>query len=182
MVNNAANAKLKECFETKHGIKFYCHINPLEVSALRGLAAEKAKRYMDLNITERSLKQLLIECKTLAGSNDLVGAFSIIQEIEYRVNFLSEEHSILDLSSIYFFLEDEDPEEPSEVHNRKKHAIFEQDHQAKVFFLRIGLGIAKKYSQKQEDDTLSYLEDNKILSERIRRYIAPESQLNSIST
>ena len=182
MINNAADQKLHECFKTKHGIKFYCHINPLEVSALRGLAAEKAKRYMDLNITERSLKALLIDCKTKAGANDLVGAFAAIQEIEYRVNFLSEESSILDLSCIYFFLEDEDPDEPSEIHNRKKHEIFEQDREAKVFFLKIGLSIAKKYSPKQEADTLNYLEENQILSERLRRYIPLESQLNSMNT
>lgn len=179
MVNNAVNPKLKEAYKTRTGVKFFCYINPLEVSALRGLGAEKAKRYMDLNITERSLKALLLDCKTRAGANDLVGAFSVIQEIEYRVNFLAEEHSILDLASIYFFLEDEDPEEPSEVHNRRKHSIFEKDSEARGFFLRIGLSLAKKFSEKQEQDILNYLEENKILSERIRRYISLESETSS---
>lgn len=183
MIDNSKNPKLKEVYTTKDGTKFYSFENPLDISALRGLASDKAKRYMALNITERSLKALLTEIRTAAGQNDLMKAFSIIQDIDFRLRFLAEENSVLDLACIYFFLVDEDPDEPSETFNRKKHKIFETDLKAKAFFLRIGLSLADKYSEQQEKDTLSYLEEpeTKILSERILRYISIESELNSIS-
>jgi hypothetical protein len=178
-INNSKNPNLSFVYEAKNGAKFYSLVDPFTISAIRGISAEKAKRFLDMNITERSLKELLKECKKAAGENDIVKSFSIVQEIEYRLNFISEESSILDLVCIYFFLEDEDPETPSEAFNKKKHAIFESDPQCKGFFLQIGIIICKKFSPKQEENMSDYLAENKIMSERIRRYIAEESLIPS---
>jgi hypothetical protein len=102
-----------------------------------------------------------------------------VQEIEFRQNFLCEESSILDLVCIYFFLKDEDPEEPTEAFNKRKHKVFEEDAKCRGFFLKIGLALCKRFSPKQEGDMLTYLEENQVMSERIRRYIAQESSIPS---
>lgn len=181
-VNNEFNDKLTEVYKSKNGTKFYGFVDPLGIPAVRGIAAEKAQRFLELNITERSLKELIRQCKVEAGSGDIVRAFSIIQEIEYRVNFICEETSILDLVCIYFMLQDEDPDFPSEAKNREKHKIFEEDPDARSFFLRIGIVLARKLSGKREEDLLGYLEDNQKMSDRIRRYILEESSINSMNT
>lgn len=178
-IDNSKDPKLQLVYTSKNGSKFYSHIDPLQISGLRGMAAEKAKRFMDMMLTKRTLEELLSEYKKAFNSQDIMKAASIIQEIEFRLHFLSEESSVLDLVCIYFFLEDEDPEEPSEVFNKKKHKVFEEDKACRSFFLRIGLALCKKFSPKQEEDMLTYLEENQILSERIRRYIAEESSITS---
>jgi hypothetical protein len=178
-IDNSKDTKLSLVYSSKNGTEFYSYVDPLQISTLRGVAAEKAKRFLDMNLTSRSLSELVKEIKREAGAGDIVKAFSIIQEIEFRQSFLCEESSILDLVCIYFFLKDEDPEEPSEAFNKKKHKIFEQDTECRAFFLRIGLVLCKKFSPKQEEDMLIYLEENRMMSERIRRYIAPESLIHS---
>lgn len=181
-VTHDKNDKLKEIFISKNGTKFYGFVEPLNIPPTRGLAAEKAIRFMGMRLTNRSLKALIQEIKTLAGASDLVGAFSIVQEIEYRLNFMTEESSILDLVCIYFVIDGEDPEVPTEEINRKKHKIFEEDPQARAFFLRIGISLSKELSGKREEDVLAYLEENEPMSERIRRYIPEESSINSMSS
>ena len=180
-IDNSKNPLLNLSYTSKDGTEFYSYVDPLQISTLRGVAAEKAKRFLDMNLTHRTLSEIIREIKKEAGAGDIVKAFSLVQEIEFRLHFLSEESSILDLVCIYFFLKDENPEEPNEASNRKKHKVFEEDAQCRGFFLKIGLALCKKFSPKQEEDMLIYLEDNKILSERIRRYIAPESLIRSTS-
>lgn len=179
MVDNSQNNKLTLVYTSKTGDEFYSYIDPLQIGAIRGIAAEKAKRFMEMMLTSRTLSELIKEIKKEAGAGDIVKAFSIVQEIEFRQHFICEESSILDLVCIYFFLKDEDPEEPSEHFNKMKHKIFEQDKACKGFFLHIGLALSKRFSEKQEKDMLTYLEENRMTSERIRRYIAEESLIHS---
>jgi len=178
-IDNSKNPNLTLVYTSKNGTEFYSHIDPLQISALRGVSAEKAKRFVDMNLTSRALTELIKEIKKEAGAGDIVKAFSIVQEIEFRQNFLCEESSILDLVCIYFFLKEENPEEASEAFNKKKHKIFEEDAECRGFFLKIGLALCKKFSPKQEGDMLTYLEENQMMSERIRRYIQPESSIHS---
>lgn len=182
MVDNSKDTRLQVIHTAVDGTKFYSFVDPLNIPPMRGLAAEKAKRFLDMNITERSLRDLIRQCKIEAGAGDVVKAFSIIQDIEYRLNFIAEDTSILDLACVYFMLEDEDPIQPAAIHNKKKHAIFNSDFKARDFFLRVALSIVKKFSEKPEEDILNYLEDNKTMAERIRRYIAEEHSINSTST
>lgn len=181
-IDNETNPMLQVIKISKDGTKFYGFIDPLTIPVLRGLAAEKAKRFVDMMITERSLRDLIRQCKVEAGSGDVIKAFSIIQEIETRLDFISEENSLLDLSSVYFLLQDEDPSVPSNSMNQRKHAIFNSDPDVKGFFLRIALSIVKRFSEKPEEDILNYLEDTRTMSERIRRYIAEEHLIHSTNT
>lgn len=181
VIDNSKDTNLQKVYTSKDGTDFYSFANPLSIPTSRGLAAEKAKRFVDMRLTERSLKELIRQCKTEAGLGDVVKAFSIVQEIEYRLEFLTEESSLLDLACIYFMLNDEDPENPTDVINKKKHAIFYSDQKAKGFFLSVALTIVKKFSQNHEEDSLTYLEENQVMSERIRRYIAEEHLIPSIN-
>lgn len=181
VIDNSKNPLLQLVKTGKGGENFYSYIDPLTISTPRGLAALKAKRFADMNITERSLRELIREIKSEAGAGDIVKAFSIVQEIEFRLTLICEESSLLDLACIYFFLQDEDPENPSDAMNRKKHAIFNSDQEIKGFFLRIALSILKKSSEKPEEDSLNYIQDSQAIAERIRRFIPEEHLITSIS-
>lgn len=181
MIENSKNPLLQLVKTGNNGEKFFSFIDPLTISTARGLAALKAKRFSDMNITSRSLRELVRQIKQEAGAGDIVKAFSMVQEIEFRLDLISEESSLLDLVCIYFFLEDEDPNIPSDAMNRKKHAIFNSDPDLKGFFLKIALAITKKSSEKPEEDLLSYMADSQSIAERIRRFIPEEHLITSTS-
>lgn len=183
VIDNSQNPNLTVLYESKkNGAKFYGFLDPLSISTQRGLAAEKAKRFIDMKLTERSLKQLIKEIKKEAGSGDIVKAFAWVQEIEFRLEMITEESSLLDLACIYTMLDEEDPNIPSDTFNRKKHEIFNQDPEAKGFFLAIALSVVKRYSGKREEDLFSYLEDSQAIAERLRRILPEEHLINSINT
>lgn len=182
-IPNSQNPNLTVIYDSKAtGEKFYGFIDPLSIPTPRGLAAEKAKRFIDLKLTERSLKALIKEIKKEAGSGDIVKAFAWVQEIEFRLEMITEESSLLDLACIYTMLENEDPDHPTDAFNRKKHEIFAKDKDAKGFFLTIALSVVKRYSDKPEEDLFSYLEDSQAIAERLRRILPEEHLINSIST
>ena len=172
VIDNSKNTQLNLVYTDSEKNKWYSHINPLEISPIRGLSAEKAKRFMEMKITEKSLKALILEIKVAAGQNDIVKAFSIIEEINHRLNFITEEDSILDLVLIYYFLEDENPNVPSEYHNDKKRKILIKDPKARGFFLQIGISLMKQFSSIPEENLNEYLIKTKDLADRIYRYIS----------
>lgn len=172
MKAEASNEKVQLVFTSAKGTKIYALTDVLEISAFRGLAAEKAKRFAQMNVSEKELKELIgAYKKAVSVDQDFVKANSIIQEIEYRLEFICEENSLLDLAFIYFFLEGEDVEMPSDAFNKRKseHAKLEFD--LRSFFLRSALALTNKFSNSPEKDLLNYLEEIKVISERIYRYI-----------
>lgn len=177
MIDNSKNELLKLAYEDGD-IKFYCHHNPLEISPIRGVAAERASRFVNMMITEKNLRDLIKEIKTEAGKGDLVKAFSIVQEIEYRLDFICEENSVLELACIYYMLQDENPETFNSAFTEKKMKIFNENEKAKNFFLLIGLSLTEQFSKLPEEDLstslqkkMEYLKEMQIYAERIFRYI-----------
>lgn len=171
MIDNSKNELLKLAYEDGE-IKFYCHHNSLEISPIRGVAAERASRFVNMMITERNLRDLIKEIKSEAGKGDLVKAFSIVQEIEYRLDFICEENSVLELACIYYMLQDENPETFNSAFTEKKMKIFNENEKARSFFLHIGLSLIDKFSKLPELDLRTYLEQNRVHAERIYRYIS----------
>lgn len=171
MIDNSKNPQLTLVYE-KDGIKFYGHTNPLEIAPLRGIAIERSRRFMDMNLTKGNLTELIKEIKKAAGENDVVKAFSIVQEIEYRLHFIGEEKSILEFVSIYYLLEDEDPGDYNEVFTERKMKMFEENKDMKGFFLDIGLSLIETFSKLPAKDLKTYLVENQMNADRIKRFIS----------
>ena len=140
-INNSKDPRMVLVHEQpgKGGLRFYRFKNPEEFPALRGLAAERAKRFAAMNLTEKELRALVKECKMKAGQQDLVTAFAIIHEIEFRLDFISEENSMLDLACLYYVLEDESPDTPSAEANTRKLAYMKNNPDARAFFFARGV-------------------------------------------
>lgn len=171
-IDNSKNQALELVFADKLGNKWYAHKNILEISPSRGVSAARADRFVGLRISEGNFKQLLDAA--IDGINkemNFVQATAILHELKHRAEFLCEENSLLDLAALYYFLQDEDPEFPSEHHNQKKIEIWAKDESCRGFFLHMGLALTKHFSDTVEEDLLKFMEEAKVIAERIYRFI-----------
>lgn len=165
------NPNVSVIFTTKSGVNIYALTDIMSISAERGLAAEKARRHAEFNISKGEFTKLIQAAKDAVNiERDFVKCMSIIHEMEYRNNFICEENSLLDLAYIYFMLEGEDVEVPKEAFNIKKKELMEGDMLLRSFFLQSALALTKRFSKQQEKDLLSYLEEMKVLSQRLQRF------------
>lgn len=179
---NNQNPTVKEVFKTKDGIKFFAHIDPLVISAERGVAAEEARRYAEMCLSKKEMKALIAEYKKGVNNQDIVYSHSIIQEMEFRLNYIVEENSLFDLACLYFFLEGEDIKTPTEHFNNKKRELFKKDADVRGFFLPIAFSLMNESSKNQGEDLLIYLEEMKNQVKRINRYISPDSWTKAENT
>lgn len=174
MIDNSQNIKLKQVYQDALGNKWYCLTNILEISPARGLSAARADRYVGLKISEHNFSQLLnVAIDGLNKEQNISQMIAIVHELKWRQEMLCEESSILDLAGIYYFLQDENPDFPSEVHNQKKREIWAQDEICRGFFLTLGLSLTTKFSNTPEEDLLKFLnqEMTKELGEKIYQFI-----------
>lgn len=168
-IDNSKNENLQVAFEdVQNKIIFYCLKNPTELPARRGVAAMKAKRFAEMKIDEESMRQLMKRVKmAVNGNQDFVEAMGWWQQIEFRLNMICEEKSILDLVCLYYYLPDEDPEKPTKEANDAKRKIFEEHEHIKGFFLRIGISMMNNFSMKHDEEVLSYLAETKKVAEQL---------------
>ncbi len=174
MIDNSKNIKLKEVYCDALGNKWYCLTNILEISPARGLSAARADRYVGLKISEHNLSQLLnVAIDGLNKEQNISQMIAIVHELKWRQEMLCEENSILDLAGIYYFLQDENPDFPSEAHNQKKREIWSKDEICRGFFLSMGLALTKRFSNTPEEDLLKFLnqEMTKELGQKIYKFI-----------
>lgn len=174
-IDNSKNPEMVEVHTDAKGNKWYQHTNVLDLSPARGVAASKADRFVSLRITESNLLALLD--KAIDGVNnakpDFVQMAAIVHEIRRRIELMCEEKSLLELSSIYYFLQDEDPRFPSMHHNTLKRDIWEQDEMCRSFFLHMSLALTKQFSNISEEDLLKFLMNSqaKEMAERIYQFL-----------
>jgi len=171
MIDNSKNKKLKFVYEDKNKNKWYTFKNPMDIGAIRGIAAQKAERYVAMMVTKDELKLALDAHREAAKKGDIEKCFAIIYDLRYRTEMLCEENSVLDLAHIYYFLKDEDPEDESDYYRQQKQEIWAKDTACRSFFLRLGLALTKTFSPTSEKDLLKYLSQTKEVAQRLSRHI-----------
>lgn len=172
---NAKNDLVQVVFESLKGTKIYAHKNLTEISAFRGVTAEKNKRFASLCLTEEELLMLLDEQLTAFNKQDFAKAAAIGHELKFRASMICEENSLLELAYIYLMIEGEDLEKPTQEYNKKKTALMEVEHDLKRFFLQRALELVNYFSAKQGTDLLSYLEETKGLMIKLNKFIQSRS-------
>ncbi len=175
-IDNSKNRDMVEVYKDAKGNQWFSYVNVLEISPARGVSASKADRFVSLRITEGNLISLCD--KAINGVNhpskpDFVGMAAIVHEIRRRLAMVCEETSLLELSSIYYFLIDEDPRFPSHHHMKLKRELWEDDEICRSFFLHMSLGLTKQFSTMSEEDLLKFLMNSQVkeLAERIYQFI-----------
>lgn len=172
-INNSENPNLVIAYENADkSIVFYSQKNPLQVSALRGIAAEQAKRFASMCLTKETSLELIKEIKrSINLEQDFVKGFALIQEMQFRLEMICEEDSILELVKLYYFLPDEDPDVPNDSQNKIKSKIIKENPDVKAFFLQIGIILLDKFAMKSDADVLLYLDRTRAIAERIKNYL-----------
>ena len=168
------NSEVKLAFESMADIRVYELADITKISAMRGVAAEKAKRFASLCITSDELSNLLsVAIDGINQKQDIAQAISILHELKFRQEMICEENSILELAFIYLLIEGEDIDNPSEETNRLKSELCKKHSDLRGFFLTVGFKLAGLLSKRQGVDLLGYLEETKHLIIKMNRHINP---------
>ena len=127
-----------------------------------------------MNLTKPVLKDLIAKMKEHANRGEIVNVFAILQEIEFRLDFVGEEETLIEIASIYYLIENE-PEQLSPVFQERKKEMLRNDPEAAAFFLQRVFNVITNYSEFSNTDFLKYLTANKVNAERIRRFLPAKS-------
>lgn len=162
---------LKQIFTDSRGVNWYEYENPLTMPAKRAIAAEVATRFASMNLTKETLKQLIEQMKQRANSGNIVELFSILNEIEFRLDFLGEEQTLIELAACYFIEEGEDETEFNEVTRKNKIDLFKSNPDLFNFFVQRAFEHTINFSNISEVDILDYLNRNALQNEKVLRFI-----------
>lgn len=154
------NDNLMHCYTDKEGVKYYTYKNITDLPAIRLVNIEKETRFVEMYMTEDVLRIALKMMKEAGNKQDWVQVFSIIQDLEIRLKFLSEEKTLLKLAALYFFEEGENPYKIDDNILDNKQARWDNDEEAKTFFLTFALRLTKRRFNLSEDDLLNYMKEN----------------------
>ena len=151
---------VNKVYTDKFGNDWFEYANPLQMPAKRAIAAEVATRFADMNLTRENLLLLMGEMKKKANEGNIVELFQILGEIEYRINFIGEEQTLMELACCYYLVGEEDEMDMTDFYRTKKMDIMNKDWDAKAFFLEGAFRRTIRYSDMSEIDILDYLNQN----------------------
>lgn len=169
---------LREIYLDKFGNRWFEYSNPLTMPAKRAIAAEIATRYAEFNLTPNELRLLFGEMKKLGNQGNFVDVFALINEVMFRLDYLGEEKTLLELALCYFVLEGEDEQDFSDFDKQRKRELWDKDSDCKAFFLSEGYRRTINYSQTSGEDINAFLkamEPNAQKLELILRTLKSES-------
>jgi hypothetical protein len=162
---------LNHVYTAKDGTKWFEYTNPLTIPARRSISAEVATRFAEMNLTKDNLLTLIDGMKRNANNGNIVELFNILAEIEFRLDYIGEEKTLLELATCYFVIDGEDETDFAEIWRNKKMQMLESDGSLKDFFLQRAFVITTKYSELSETDILDYLKTNGPANERFKRVL-----------
>jgi len=162
---------VKKVFTDKFGNSWYEYTNALQLPAKRAIAAEVATRFAEMNLTKSNLKLLINEMKKKANDGNIVELFSLLAEIEYRLDFVGEEQTLMELACCYYLIDGEDESEFQDLYREKKMEIFKTDEGAKDFFITGAFQYTIKYSDMSETVIHDYLRMNVPNAEKLNRIL-----------
>jgi hypothetical protein len=169
--NNEPKIAIKHIYTDKSGTKWFEYENMLTIPAKRAIAAEIATRFADMNLTKSQLIRLFGEMKKNANEGNIVQLFHLMGEIEFRLNYIGEETTLLELASCYFLIEGEDETGFDEKHRQIKLDKFKTDSDCHDFFLQRAFEFTINYSNSSGTDILAFLKQTEPDNERLNQIL-----------
>lgn len=157
---------VKEVYRDAKGHVYYGFEDPLRMPAQRALAGEVAATWADLNLTKEDLDRYLLRIESLFDKGKIGDAIHIVKVMKGRLKWACEDKTLLNLAKVYYLIDDEPIMVPSDRHNRLKDERWEEDRDARAFFLRTAFVLTKGYSGFSANDILSYLEVQRVREAR----------------
>lgn len=171
VIKTGSQIPLKAIFVDKEGRNWYEFENPMTIPAKRAIAAEVATKMQEMNLTKEVLLELMAKMKDYANKGQIVELFAILNEIEFRMNFIAEEETLINLAASYFVIDGEDETDFSEVDKVKKVNYIKENKEAFNFFVQRAFEYTSNYSDMSEVDIQEYLAMNAQNVERIKKYL-----------
>ena len=169
VVKTGTQIPLNTIFIDKEGRNWYEFENPMTIPAKRAIAAEVATKMQEMNITKETLLELMAKMKEHANQGKIVDLFAILNEIEFRLNFIAEEDTLINLAAAYFVIDGEDETDFSEVDKIKKVTYIKENKEAFNFFVQRAFEYTTNYSEMSEVDIQEYLLQNALNAERLKK-------------
>lgn len=151
---------LKFIYEDKAGNKFYEYENFVTLPALRSVAVEASIKQLGLCLTLDEEKRLFDEMDKAINEERFTDVVYLIKDVQYRLQYLATESTLLDLATVYFVMDGENPKAYQENWKQKKLRAWRNDPDAKDFFLSAAWQNIKSYSDISVQDIASYLTKN----------------------
>jgi len=104
-------------------------------------------------------------------STGLSESLAILVELKRRFEALAEEETFLKLATVYFMMNDEDPNKYSSIDQQKKKDAWEVDREAKDFFLCRAAEVTRFYGTTSDKDILMYLRKNQPELKKAARFL-----------
>ena len=171
VVKTGSQIPLIPVFKDALGRTWYEFQSAVTIPAKRAIAAEVATKFQEMNLTKQNLLELMAKMKDHANNGKIVDLFAILNEIEFRLNFIGEEETLINLAAAYFVLEGEDETDFSEVDRVKKVDYIKENKEAFNFFVQRAFEFTMNYSQMSEIDIQEYLLQNAQNAERLKKYL-----------
>lgn len=162
---------MTKIYTDKNGVSWYEYNNPLTIPAKRAISAEVATRFADMNLTRFQMIRLIQEMKRNANEGKIVDLFHLLAEVEFRINYLGEEETLLELATIYFVIDGEDETGMDEMSKKKKRDLLKSDEEALSFFLERAWKLTTKFSESSEYAIAEYLKINQVNIEKLNHSI-----------
>ena len=146
----------KRIYTDRFGNAWYAFTDPLRIPGARSLAAELAATWCELNMTKEDILTYMRNIRSSANKGDFVRACRLIDCMEERVEWACEDKSLLGLAKVYFTINDEPLNAPTEAHTMLKDEVFANDSECRAFFLLRAHVLTKASSEFSPADILNY--------------------------
>jgi len=173
---------VNKIYTDKFGNDWFEYVNNLTIPARRTINAEVATRFAEMNLTKSELMILIEAMKKNANTGNIVELFSVLSEIEFRLNFIGEEKTLMELAVCYFIIDGEDETQFSDEWQTKKREILNADSDAKDFFLQKAYERTIQFGNTSETDIINFLRKAKTENERLNQYLQTLKLENTLMT
>jgi len=173
---------VNKIYTDKFGNDWFEYVNNLTIPARRTINAEVATRFAEMKLTKSELMILIDAMKKNANTGNIVELFSVLSEIEFRLNFIGEEKTLMELAVCYFIIDGEDETQFSDEWQNKKRDILNADSDAKDFFLQKAFERTIQFGNTSETDILNFLRRAKTENERLNQYLQTLKLENTLMT
>jgi len=171
---------VNKIYTDKFGNDWFEYINNLTIPARRTINAEVATRFAEMNLTKSELMILIEAMKKNANTGNIVELFSVLSEIEFRLNFIGEEKTLMELAVCYFIIDGEDETQFSDEWQNKKRDILNADSDAKDFFLQKAFERTIQFGNTSDTDIINFLRKAKTENERLNQYLQTLKSENTL--
>jgi hypothetical protein len=162
---------LTKIFTDSDGDEWFEYFNPLMMPSKRAIAAEVATRFVEMNMTKDQLKTMVEAMKKSANAGNIVEMFHLLAEIEWRLEFIGEEQTLMELAACYYVLKGEDEREFNDVFKQRKIDKMKNNPLVRDFFVQRALTSTIKFSELSSNDIQEFLKVSAQENERFTRIL-----------